>query len=311
MRPKPVLKVFFLYLKTSQQRVIINHLRSKFHVRKTKHEPDILFVNELKEYDIKHKIIMPYNDIDFSTLIPIIENVVFLNKDAFKNVNFNKTKKIIEKPLKRPNKEVYNFFDKNLMDKLNQLKEKFLSKEDINLPKKTLDTNSIIPNNFFDEIYVINSLEEYDKWNNIKNQFIKNKIYVNRWEGKKLLYNSYLELFQHILTTEDEKILILQDDILLNENFGELFKKQVNNMKTWNFWTLGLFEPPHFSSYAFAVKKKVLKTLINVFKNNQGNTDINYLIKSSNLKPIQSFPPLIYHKSQNTDFLDKILLKQN
>lgn len=113
-------------------------------------------------------------------------------------------------------------------------------------------------NDFFNEIYVLNLNDDNGRWKSLKERLIKYDIFVKRIEGihhkdivfdstKKIkkpgryaIQKSYEKIFNDAVKNFTEgKILILEDDILINKNINVLFDKSIKNLVEYNVWYLG------------------------------------------------------------------------
>lgn len=172
MKDKLILNVWFLGIKTSQRRLIMNMLNVDFLVNETKTDIDVLFVNEMKDYDINYKLIFPYNEIIMEQLNDIIFNVISKHKKPIKQNKPIKTEKTITKVINK-NTSV------NLEQDLLELKSK------VKIEHKDI----CFLNNVYDEVYFFNKNDAYEEWKVMNKLCIDNNLYIKRMEYVTISYD--------------------------------------------------------------------------------------------------------------------------
>lgn len=164
-----ILNVYFFELKTSQRRLLMNMLNTNFIVKETKKEIDVLFVNELKKYDIPYKLIFPYSEIIIDKLNDIIFEVIrtYKKRNITTNIIIPKIKKHITSPLI------------NLEQDLLELK-KILKMENKNICSLNIA---------YDEVLFLNKDTNYNEWDIMNKMCIIHNLFIKRIEYRELNYN--------------------------------------------------------------------------------------------------------------------------
>ena len=97
-------------------------------------------------------------------------------------------------------------------------------------------------NNFFDEIYCINLPERTDKWKECEDEFKKHNLNVKKFDalkgspkngllgGEIGLIATNIEILRDALKNNYDKILILEDDIIFNNDFNEKFESKIGDL---------------------------------------------------------------------------------
>ena len=216
-------------------------------------------------------------------------------------------------------------FQKNLY--LNLIK--FLKEKISLIDKKYIKINNYINFdinifNYFDCVYIINSINERYKIKNLHNLFKKNKSNIkvinkeiknkdnihiyNNFELNKLENNNFFikseieisNLISHLNCLKDmkyynyKKILILEDNVNINNNFNNIFKDIINNINNYDILFLGnlqsnweninlndnnFYKSNSYSSgfFSYSITNNILDILINYYEN--FDKPIDYCLK--------------------------------
>lgn len=124
------------------------------------------------------------------------------------------------------------------------------------------------PNEYFDEVYVLNLERRLDKWTSISSRLKREKITATRFlgvDGANLgikgefdyikqknqpskiktvgayaILKSFISLYNMILNNRKlKRVLIFEDDVLFHHNFSTLFLSSISSIPNWNMWYLG------------------------------------------------------------------------
>jgi GR25 family glycosyltransferase involved in LPS biosynthesis len=235
--------------------------------------------------------------------------------------------------------------------------------------KSTYLDSDMRPNDYFDEIYCVNLKRSLDRWNTVTEKFNREGINVYRWEGidKKLpyakerlkevetnfkrdgyydqsynngtcaIYLTHLELLKHIRdNTNDDKVLLLEDDITFHKDFSQLFENQVNIIPdNWDIWYLALnqheqywskcvfddtkqfFRPyENWGMFGVAIRRHILNELIDKFEKrfyNKFSSDavlVEDFQKNPKYNIYASFPSLIGHAYGKSERCERMFTEE-
>lgn len=217
---------------------------------------------------------------------------------------------------------------------------------------KNIETNKYDPNIFFDKIFIINLDKSYDRWNKITNNLnnigitnierqpgyyiprnvkkINQKLYNNleAYGGKYLKDKNYIlnvigtniahyHIVKKAMLRGYDKILILEDDSYLLNNFKSNFKNAIENLDNWDLIYLGFKKsnpiiPAHRinthiikplnkirGAYGYALNKSIFPFILNNYLYNGMEIDVFFeYIVIKYCKVYAFYPQIIGHRDK-------------
>ena len=140
-------------------------------------------------------------------------------------------------------------------------------------------------NDFFDKIYCINLPERTDKWKECEDEFNKHNLIVEKYDalkgykkntllaGEVGLILTNIEILKDAITNNYNKILILEDDVIFNDDFNEKFESKISDLPDdWETLHLG---GNHFFDRGLGKFKSI-------------NNDINFIINGNTYRELDN-----------------------
>lgn len=184
--------------------------------------------------------------------------------------------------------------------------------------------------NYFDKIFYINLDKDVDRNRNILEQFSKysitnyerlsateltevpkNHLWRNfnvQFLSKKYILgslgtrNSHWRIIDAAWQRDYERILIFEDDILINEDPNKVLEQNKDLLNSWDMLYFGGIEEPHFGgqivcAHAYAMNKKIMQ-------------ECYFMLPTSGMEVDNFYAKVLYHMSYNYSPTGKYLIEK-
>lgn len=195
-------------------------------------------------------------------------------------------------------------------------------------------------NNYFEKIYCINLERRKDRWESVKNEFIKNEIIVEKYnaiDGKIITNSSQLKdgevgcLLSHLNILIDcqknkvKNVLILEDDVQFCDDLNVKFSQYIKELPDWDMLYFGAnhalcnpYEnnPPikitnhiyrilhAYSTHAYAVNQNSYQYLIDNISKMMYPLDVTYSRIQKDLRVYLFRPHLAWQSEGYSDIME-------
>jgi GR25 family glycosyltransferase involved in LPS biosynthesis len=196
-------------------------------------------------------------------------------------------------------------------------------------------------NEYFEEIYCINLNARIERWENVTQQFSKNKLEVKRYEavdGKKnnSINNlksgqlgciiSHLNILKQCYENNIENVLITEDDVEFCDDLNRIFFEYEKELPEWDILYFGAnhalcnpyeHSPPikvtdhvyrvlhAYSTHAYAVNKSCYKILIDHISQMNAPLDVMYSQIQRHLRVYLFRPHLAWQSNGYSDIMEE------
>lgn len=192
-------------------------------------------------------------------------------------------------------------------------------------------------NDYFDKIYCINLDKRTDRWEEVKNQFEKHNLQVERFSaiegnptgietkivpGHAGCVLSHLKVIKDAKEKNYKKILVLEDDVEFIDDLQERFKIYINQVP--DDWDMIYFGGNHngiplemvsdnvgrtkktYTTHAYAIKgEDLFDVVIKTFSKLQKEVDVYYSMIQQGFKCYVFRPHLAWQKEGFSDILNR------
>lgn len=191
-------------------------------------------------------------------------------------------------------------------------------------------------NNYFDKAYCINLDRRPERWKEVDSEFKKHSLIVERVSaidgnpdniktsidpGAVGCILSHCKIVKEASESGFRQILIFEDDVVFDEELQEKFEQRYQQVpKDWDILYFGgnhngiplemISEnvgvtKKTYTTHAYAVKKSIFSTVINLFPKLIGEADVMYASLQKSFKCYVFMPHLAWQRNGFSDILKK------